>query len=73
MNVLVRYLALGDSYTIGEGASLQLNGSGRILIRPSGTEPVIRVMAEAETDAMVQFVVDELCEVITRAIPPEVA
>ena len=54
-------------------AEQQLNGSGRILIRPSGTEPVIRVMAEAETDAMVQFVVDELCEVITRAIPPEVA
>ncbi|MGZ4357751.1 MAG: phosphoglucosamine mutase, partial [Gaiellaceae bacterium] len=27
-----------------------LSGRGRVLVRPSGTEPVIRVLAEAETD-----------------------
>jgi phosphoglucosamine mutase len=28
----------------------ELEGHGRVLVRPSGTEPVIRVLAEAETD-----------------------
>ena len=28
----------------------ELEGRGRVLVRPSGTEPVIRVLAEAETD-----------------------
>jgi phosphoglucosamine mutase len=31
-------------------ANEQLDGGGRILVRPSGTEPVIRVLAEAETE-----------------------
>lgn len=35
-------------------AEATLNGHGRLLIRPSGTEPVIRVMAEAEDPAMVE-------------------
>ena len=43
-----------------------LNGSGRLLIRESGTEPVIRVMAEAEDEALVQRVVDEVCETIAE-------
>ncbi|HEX4260171.1 MAG TPA: phosphoglucosamine mutase [Acetobacteraceae bacterium] len=41
-----------------------LNGSGRLLIRESGTEPLIRVMAEAEDEATVGRVVDGLCTVI---------
>ena len=41
-----------------------LNGSGRLLIRESGTEPVVRVMAEGEDDELVQQVVDELCHTI---------
>jgi len=44
-----------------------LNGHGRLLIRPSGTEPLIRVMAEAEDEAMVIRLVDDLCAVIERA------
>jgi phosphoglucosamine mutase len=28
----------------------ELNGDGRVLVRPSGTEPVVRVLAEAETE-----------------------
>jgi phosphoglucosamine mutase len=47
-------------------AEAVLNGSGRLLIRESGTEPVIRVMAEAEDDRLVQRVVDELCETIAE-------
>jgi phosphoglucosamine mutase len=43
-------------------AELELAGTGRLLIRESGTEPVVRVMAEAEDEALVQRVVDSLCE-----------
>jgi phosphoglucosamine mutase len=41
-----------------------LNGSGRLLIRESGTEPLVRVMAEAEDDETVGRIVDDLCAVI---------
>lgn len=42
----------------------RLGTAGRLLLRPSGTEPVIRVMAEAESATMVSAVVDRLCAVI---------
>lgn len=40
---------------------------GRILVRASGTEPVIRVMAEGKDNKTVEAVVDELCDVIQKA------
>lgn len=43
----------------------QLNGSGRLLIRKSGTEPLIRVMAEGEDLHLVTKVVDEICAAIS--------
>jgi phosphoglucosamine mutase len=49
-------------------AEARLEGQGRLLIRKSGTEPVIRVMAEAEDEAVVEQVVDELCRVIGQAV-----
>jgi phosphoglucosamine mutase len=49
-------------------AEARLAGQGRLLIRKSGTEPVIRVMAEAEDEALVEQVVDELCAVIGQAV-----
>jgi phosphoglucosamine mutase len=45
-------------------AEADLDGVGRVLIRESGTEPLVRVMAEAEDEALVGRVVDELCELI---------
>ncbi len=48
-------------------AEAKLAGTGRLLIRESGTEPVVRVMAEAEDRAEVQRIVDGLCEVIAAA------
>ncbi|MGH7119732.1 MAG: phosphoglucosamine mutase [Acetobacteraceae bacterium] len=48
-------------------AEAKLNGSGRLVIRQSGTEPVIRVMAEAENEALVKFVVLDLCKRIAAA------
>lgn len=42
----------------------KLGDSGRILVRESGTEPVIRVMVEAGTKAMCQECVDQVVDVI---------
>jgi phosphoglucosamine mutase len=44
----------------------RLNGSGRLVIRKSGTEPVIRVMGEGECPGLVHEVVSEICESIER-------
>jgi len=52
-------------------AELLLGTSGRLLLRPSGTEPVIRVMAEAEDEALVEHIVSSLCERIAQAASPE--
>jgi phosphoglucosamine mutase len=41
-----------------------LGARGRVLIRPSGTEPVIRVMAEAEEETLVEGVVGRLADLI---------
>jgi len=49
------------------GAQERLNGSGRLVIRPSGTEPVIRVMAEGDDQYLVEEVVDEIVEALTQA------
>jgi len=52
-------------------AEAALDGSGRLLIRASGTEPVIRVMAEAEDATLVERLVGELCERIADAAERE--
>ena len=48
-------------------AEAELNGSGRLVIRPSGTEPVIRVMAEGDDAAQVESVVDRICDAVKEA------
>jgi phosphoglucosamine mutase len=48
-------------------AEAELNGSGRLVIRPSGTEPVIRVMAEGDDRAQVERVVDQICDAVQAA------
>ncbi|OYY65004.1 phosphoglucosamine mutase [Sphingomonas sp. 28-62-11] len=48
-------------------AEAELNGSGRLVIRPSGTEPVIRVMAEGDDRAQVERVVDRICDAVRAA------
>ena len=51
----------------------RLGGTGRLLLRPSGTERLIRVMAEGEDEALVAQVVAELCAVIEQASAPVLA
>ena len=64
---LLKNVRYGEGQTPLEDASVKaaiadaekrLNGQGRLLIRKSGTEPLIRVMAECEDDALLQQVVD---------------
>lgn len=47
-----------------EEVEAEMNGDGRILVRPSGTEPLLRVMAEASTDEKVQQYVHKIADVI---------
>ena len=51
---------------IGAGEQ-KLGGKGRVLIRKSGTEPLIRVMAEGEDPALVETVVDDIVAEIEKS------
>ncbi|RVT94135.1 phosphoglucosamine mutase [Sphingomonas crocodyli] len=48
-------------------AEKQLDGTGRLVIRKSGTEPLIRVMAEGEDKKLVEAMVDQICEAVRKA------
>ncbi|MCL6729366.1 phosphoglucosamine mutase [Sphingomonas hankyongi] len=48
-------------------AEEQLKGRGRLLVRPSGTEPLIRVMAEGDDQELVERLVDDICEAVQSA------
>ena len=52
--------------TIAEAEAL-LAGRGRLVIRPSGTEPVIRVMAEGDDEGEVRQVVEAICTAVAEA------
>lgn len=47
-------------------AEAEMGDHGRLVIRASGTEPVIRVMAEGDDAAQVEALVDRLCDVIAK-------
>jgi phosphoglucosamine mutase len=57
---------LSVKQAIAEGEA-RLGSAGRLLIRRSGTEPLIRVMAEGEDEELVAEVVEEICAVIREA------
>jgi phosphoglucosamine mutase len=56
----------GVKAAISAGESA-LGAHGRLVIRKSGTEPLIRVMAEGEDDALVARVVDDICAAVEKA------
>ena len=57
-------LARADVQTAIKTADERLGMNGRVLVRASGTEPVIRVMAEARDPELVSDTVEELCSII---------
>jgi phosphoglucosamine mutase len=50
-----------------EAGRERLGASGRLVIRPSGTEPVIRVMGEGDNEDLVNRVVDDVVDAVTVA------
>jgi phosphoglucosamine mutase len=48
-------------------AEQRLNGSGRLVIRPSGTEPLIRIMAEGDDEKLVNQLVKEIAGAVKKA------
>jgi len=48
-------------------AQAKLGGAGRLVIRPSGTEPVIRVMGEGDNADLVESVVNDIVDVLAKA------
>jgi phosphoglucosamine mutase len=65
--------ALGTAAGVWEVVETESNGldrEGRILVRPSGTEPVVRVMVEAPTHERCQQVAARVVEVVERDLGP---
>jgi phosphoglucosamine mutase len=50
-----------------EDAQARLDGHGRLLVRPSGTEPVIRVMGEGDDKVLIEEIVDGIVDALTKA------
>ena len=48
-------------------AEIELGKQGRLVIRKSGTEPLIRIMAEGHDRAAVERIVDEICAAVAAA------
>ena len=51
-----------------DDAEKQLDGRGRVLLRPSGTEPVIRVMVEGEDSQLVNKLVTKISTVVEQQV-----
>jgi phosphoglucosamine mutase len=53
--------------TVISAMEKKLGSSGRLVIRPSGTEPLIRVMAEGDDEHVVRSAVEEICSALEAA------
>jgi phosphoglucosamine mutase len=51
-----------------EAVNSELSGEGRVLVRPSGTEPVVRVLAEAATQEEAEILCDRIALLVTQEL-----
>jgi phosphoglucosamine mutase len=65
---ILRQNQLDSTDGLVEDAENQLNGNGRILLRPSGTEPLVRVMVEGEDEELVVKVANQLAEQVSALL-----
>jgi phosphoglucosamine mutase len=61
-------LAAPEVQAVIASAEAELKGRGRLLIRKSGTEPLVRIMAECEDDQLLQSVVSEVAAAVEAAV-----
>jgi len=54
--------------TAVKDAETELNGTGRVLLRPSGTEPKVRVMVEGQNKAQVEKLAERIAETVRTAL-----
>ena len=57
---------VGFDIDLAKAVGEKLGADGRILVRESGTEPVVRVMVEAGEEALCEKYVDEVIDVIVK-------
>ncbi|HJG92191.1 MAG TPA: phosphoglucosamine mutase, partial [Brachybacterium massiliense] len=51
-----------------EAAEAELGETGRVLLRPSGTEPVVRVMVEAPSDEQASAIAERLAVIVRERV-----
>jgi phosphoglucosamine mutase len=51
-----------------QAAELKLDGTGRVLVRYSGTEPLLRIMVEGEQDSLIRSIADELAGAMRKRL-----
>lgn len=61
----VENLAIKQAIAVAEKA---LGGNGRLLVRPSGTEPLLRIMAEGENKAQLEKITEQLKEIMLKEL-----
>ena len=68
---LSKKVDISDNETVNkavEAAELELAGRGRVLLRPSGTEPLIRVMVEGEDQVLVDRLVADIAKTVEQQV-----
>jgi len=68
---LAKKIDISDNQVINEAvadAEAKLDGRGRVLLRPSGTEPLIRVMVEGEDQVLVDQLVSDMAKIVQQQV-----